>query len=140
MLNFLKSKSLYNEGMKVLTYSEKKLENEGTGWHRNGEDISYFQNNYRREAMTNYQRCYYTFTFTYKFEYDQDTVFFAYSQPYSYTDLMDDITEIEKLKLDYVSRNILCRTLAGNRCDYLTITSRSNPNPTDNNSQGEKAI
>jgi hypothetical protein len=49
--------------------------------------------------------------------------------PYSYTDLMDDITEIEKLKLDYVSRNILCRTLAGNRCDYLTITSRSNPNP-----------
>jgi cytosolic carboxypeptidase protein 2/3 len=40
---------------------------------------------------------------------------------------MDDITEIEKMKLDYVSRNILCRTLAGNRCDYITITSRSNP-------------
>jgi len=39
---------------------------------------------------------------------------------------MDDIKEIEKKKLDYVSRNILCRTLAGNRCDYLTITSRSN--------------
>lgn len=39
---------------------------------------------------------------------------------------MDDIREIEKKKLDYVSRNILCRTLAGNRCDYLTITTRSN--------------
>lgn len=79
MLNLLKSKSLYNEGMKVLTYSQKKLENESIGWYRSGEDISYFQNNYRREAMTNYQRCYHTFTFTYKFEYDHDTVFFAYS-------------------------------------------------------------
>lgn len=39
---------------------------------------------------------------------------------------MDDLSEIEKRKLDYVSRNTLCRTLAGNRCDYLTITSRTN--------------
>jgi hypothetical protein len=42
MLNFLKSKSLFNEGMKVLTFSEKKLDNEGVGWYRSGEDISYF--------------------------------------------------------------------------------------------------
>ena len=126
MLNFLKSKSLFNEGMKVLAYSEKRLEHESVGWHRGGEEIAYYQNNYRRESMTNYQRCYYTFTFTYKFEHDFDTVYFAYSQPYSYTDMMDDITEIEKKKLDYVSRNTLCRSLAGNRCDYLTITTRSN--------------
>ena len=79
MLNFLKSKSLFNEGMKVLIFSEKKLENEGIGWYRSGEDIAYFQNNYRRESMTNYQRCYHTFTFTYKFDYDFDTVYFAYS-------------------------------------------------------------
>lgn len=37
--------------------------------------------------MTNYQRCYYTLTFTYRFEHDNDTLFFAYSQPYTYTDL-----------------------------------------------------
>jgi len=42
MLNFLKSKSLFNEGMKVLSFSEKKLESENIGWHRGGEDISYF--------------------------------------------------------------------------------------------------
>lgn len=126
MLNFLKSKSLYNDGMKVLCFSDKKLENEQVGWYRSGEDIGYFQNSYRRESMTNYQRCHYTFTFTYKFEYDYDTVYFAYSQPYSYTDLMDDITEIEKKKHDFVTRNSLCRTLAGNRCDYLTVTTRTN--------------
>jgi hypothetical protein len=42
MLNFLKSKSLFNEGMKVLVYSDKKLEDEKIGWHRSGEDIAYF--------------------------------------------------------------------------------------------------
>ena len=54
LLNFIKPKSLFNEGMKLLIYSEKKVSKEKTGWFRGGEDISYFQNNYRREHMTNY--------------------------------------------------------------------------------------
>ena len=37
---------------------------------------------------------------------------------------MDELSIIDKMKLDYVNRNTLCRTLAGNRCDYLTITNR----------------
>ena len=53
-MNFLKSKSLFNEGMKVLIFSEKEYEMEKKGWSRGGEDIQYFQNNYRRENMTNY--------------------------------------------------------------------------------------
>ena len=54
MLNYIKPKSLYNEGMKVLIFSQKNYEQYGQGWFRGGEDISYFQNNYRREHMTNY--------------------------------------------------------------------------------------
>lgn len=27
-------------------------------------------------------------------------------------------------KLNYVTRNTLCRTIAGNKCEYLTITNR----------------
>lgn len=47
MLNMIKSKSLYNEGMKVLSYSQKRQENikksdEEKGWTRGGEEISYF--------------------------------------------------------------------------------------------------
>lgn len=76
--------------------------------------------------MTNFQRCYYTLTFTYKFEHNYDSVLFAYSLPYTYSDLNDDLTAIDNLKLDYVNRNTLCRTLAGNKCEYLTITSRKN--------------
>lgn len=114
--------------MKLLIFSEKKLANEKVGWFRGGEDITYYQNNYRREHMTNYQRCYYTLTFNYKFDYDFDTLLFAYSQPYTYSDLNEDFSLIEKAKLDYVSRNTLCRTLAGNRCEYLTITNKTNHN------------
>jgi len=43
----IKSKSLYNDGMKVLFYSEKRQEQqkrkpEEKGWARGGEDLSYF--------------------------------------------------------------------------------------------------
>lgn len=38
LLNFIKTKSLYNEGMKPLIYSEKGSEK---GWIRGGENITY---------------------------------------------------------------------------------------------------
>jgi len=105
MLNMIKSKSLYNEGMKVLVYSEKRndffdsfesADPKCKGWTRGGEDLSYFQNNYKREhaSNNNFQRCYYTFTFTHTFEYDADTVYFAYSMPYTYSNLQDDLCAI----------------------------------------------
>jgi cytosolic carboxypeptidase protein 2/3 len=99
LLNMIKSKSLYNEGMKVLSYSERAQElaekDEEKGWSRGGEDMSYYQNNYRREHQTNFQRCYYTFTFTHTFEHDDDKVYFSYSQPYTYSDLTEDLCEIQ---------------------------------------------
>ena len=138
MLNMTKSKSLYNEGMKVLIYSEKKNEfydsfsqdpanaqADYKGWARGGEDISYFQNNYKREHQaSNFQRCYYTFTFSHTFDYDSDYVYFAYSLPYTYSNLQDDLCDIQSLQLNFVTRNTLCRTIAGNKCEYLTITNR----------------
>ena len=57
MLNMIKSKSLYNDGMKVLFYSEKRQEckkkkDEEKGWARGGDDYSYFQNNYKKSKST----------------------------------------------------------------------------------------
>jgi len=40
-------------------------------------------------------RTYYTLTFTHEFQYDDDSVFFAYSIPYTYSDLLDDMIAIE---------------------------------------------
>lgn len=47
MLNMIKSKSLFTEGMKVMYYSEQRQENpkktpEEKGWSRGGEEYSYY--------------------------------------------------------------------------------------------------
>jgi len=44
--------------------------------------------------------------------------------PYTYSDLVKDLDSIEKNKFDFITRNTLCRSLAGNKCEYLTITSK----------------
>ena len=140
-LNMIKSKSLYTDGMKVLYYSEKRQQNLKTkghekGWSRGGEDISYFQNNYRKEnQQLKDQRCYFTFTYTFTFNYEDDVVYFAYSQPYTYSELNNHLDEISSRKLSYISRNTLCRTIAGNKCEYLTISNRV-PVEVDRKKQG----
>ena len=142
MLNMIKSKSLYNDGMKVLIHSGKRQdaseeakyipeeEREAMkGWYRGGEDMAYFQNHYKKENGQNQlpnfqQRTYYSFSFSHTFEHDHDTVYFAYSLPYTYTQLTDYLCQIQTKQLPYVTRNTLCRTIAGNKCEYLTITNR----------------
>lgn len=56
---------------------------------------------------------------------DGDTLYVAYTYPYTYTDLQ---LYLRKLEADPVRRNrfrrrVLCTTLAGNDCDLITITS-----------------
>lgn len=44
MLNLAKPDSLFNEGMKVLIFSEKFSEEKDIGWYRGGYNIGYYQN------------------------------------------------------------------------------------------------
>ncbi len=76
-MNHNKSDAMFNYGMKVTIYSEKKAEELQVGWYRGGTDISYSKNTIRRDSSS-FARFYYTATFTYTFEYDEDTVFFSY--------------------------------------------------------------
>ena len=48
LLNHTKPDSLFNFGMKVLVYSEQQNKADGTGWHRDGRDIAYFQNSFKK--------------------------------------------------------------------------------------------
>jgi hypothetical protein len=89
-MNHNKNDAMFNYGMKVTIYSDKKAEEEKIGWHRGGTDISYFQNQIRRDT-SGFARYYFTATFTYTFEYDEDTVFFSYFQPYTFSDLQTDL-------------------------------------------------
>jgi hypothetical protein len=126
ILNFAKTDSLFNYGMKVLVYSETENREQGTGWFRAGEDILYFANGIRRDDT---MKSYYSLTFTYTFQHSSDTVFFAYCFPYTYYDLMQDLNAIESDpgRSMFVTRKLLCYTLGGNRCEYLTVTSPAHP-------------
>lgn len=119
ILKFTKKDSLFNYGIKVLIHSEKKLKDTNTGWHHDGKDIKYYINNITRSSKGDK---FYTLTFTYEFLYDNDCVSFAYSYPYTYTDMLKDMDFWENTYPDIVNRKTLCLTIAEKRCDMLTIT------------------
>ena len=77
IVNFVKNKSLYNAGLRPLTYSEKEARGKrgGIGWHRTGSKCVYYQRGAR-----------YALTFETTFKYDGDTCFFAHCYPYTYSD------------------------------------------------------
>jgi len=80
-------------------------------------------------------------TFTIDFEHDDDSVFFSHCFPYTYSDLQEDLTRIEKDPncQDFFYRGTLCRTLAGNRCEYLSITSKDK-DPKSAKAQAKKGV
>lgn len=55
-------------------------------------------------------------------------MFFAYSVPYTYTDLRNDLQLIEQNEARAANfhRKVLCKTLAGEDCEVLTITNKDN--------------
>lgn len=127
IVNFVKPDSLFNHGMQSLVYSIKGYKERGQGWQRGGADYLYYQNGLMRE---NSEKRHYTLSFTYQFPYRDDEVYFAYSFPYTYSQLVSYLDRIEgdedcqKYHLRrFLTRKTLCRTLAGNKCEYLTITN-----------------
>ena len=125
LLNFPKSDSLFNHGMKVTIFSTKGSFAEASGWSRGGENIMYYPNGITKD-FTQSKKTYYTLTFTYTFNFSNDTVYFAYALPYSYTSLQSllDSYETDPQRNQYIHRKTLCRSLGGNNCDYLTITNK----------------
>jgi hypothetical protein len=89
ILNFSKPDSLFNYGMKVTMYSEKKSEQQKIGWYKGCTDISYYSNGIKKDPAS--VKTYFTLTFSHTFEHADDSVFFAFCYPYTYSDLQEDI-------------------------------------------------
>lgn len=83
IINLLKPDSLYNHGMRPLMYSEIEAKKHGKGWVRGGKDVCYYQNSMKRKTTGHY----YTLTFSVCTANSNDTVYFAHSYPYTYSDL-----------------------------------------------------
>lgn len=69
-----------------------------------------------------------TLSFSYTFEHENDTVFFSYFQPYTFSDLQDLLFVLKSRYPEEHLNNVLkiqklCETMAGNPCYILTITT-----------------
>ena len=100
IINLMKPDSLYNYGMRILSFSTKIKESEGMGWHRIGDSISYYQNQYKRDNFR-FSRNHYTFTAA-------ADVAAKYSQAgnVSYTTFLKGVQEhmIERVRIDPTGR------------------------------------
>ncbi|GMH71824.1 hypothetical protein TL16_g05755 [Triparma laevis f. inornata] len=128
IVNFMKRGSLYQYGMRPLVC-------DGDGkWVRGGEEIAYFRNKltYQTGKKKKKQR-HSTLSFTYTFTKREKT-FFAHCYPYTYSDLQNDLSSIfsrvdTSATNSFIRTRDMCLTLAGNRCEMLTITSPGETNP-----------
>lgn len=118
--NLMKYDSLYNGGMKPLVFTHTDYKENEKFWHRNCSDVSYYKNNYVRPDET---KTFYTLTFSYVFEEADETFYFAYSYPYTYTDLINYVEDLKTSYSSILTVNPLCTTLAGNLCPVITITN-----------------
>ncbi|XP_066543208.1 cytosolic carboxypeptidase 3 [Amia ocellicauda] len=118
--NLLKKTSLYKVGQRPLLYSEMKAQAAGVGWHRVGNEVSYYPNG-RWQAGS---PCY-SLSWTFSFPYDGDTCYFAHCYPYTYSNLRAYLSEIEQdpVRSRFCKIRTLCRSLAGNLVPVLTVTS-----------------
>ena len=110
--NLKKYDPLYDLGMKPSLWSCRSKEFDNHEWHRGGTCISYLRNS--KEGFT--------LTFTYSFKYPDDTVYFAYATPYSYTDLSLYLQMVKQSHSDIVRLSQLCETNEKRECQFLTIT------------------
>lgn len=132
IVNMLKKDSLYNYGMAAAVYSTKQADgteprSNSVGWHHAGDYICYYKNGRtvsKKKKKGSRRRSLYTATFTYTFQHPGDKVFFAYCFPYTYTQLQEFLAKLEMDKSikSFMRRQKLCETLAGNRCDMLTVS------------------
>ena len=127
ILNFCKPESLFNSGMSVTVYSLRSHRERGLGWHHAGSNILYYPNGLMREDMD--KKEYFSLSFEYVFQYSNDDVYFAYSYPYTYSQLQSYLysLDINPFSRIFTTRKTLCRSLSGNPCDYLTITNSHSP-------------
>jgi len=113
---------LYNEGLRPLTYSKKRLAQKGLGWVRSCKDIAYYKSSlyYRKLSKVPFR----TLTFTYTGEYNSDTVSFAHCYPYTTTQLKQDVETVmtDPDRMPFIDKTTICKSPGGVDCTVLDIT------------------
>lgn len=113
LCNMYKAKSLFQAGMHVLLRAPDCRE-----WFRGGSDYIYKESTFFKKA----NRVMYQLTF--RLCTPHASLYVAAAQPYTYTNLCEalDCWQGQMARAQFMKRRTLCRTLAGNVVDFLTIT------------------
>mmetsp|Transcript_38954 Transcript_38954/g.122905 ORF Transcript_38954/g.122905 Transcript_38954/m.122905 type:complete len:260 (+) Transcript_38954:75-854(+) len=109
VINFSKGRSLYREGMTPLVRSTKR-----THWQRIPSRNSFYYKSPKHKMN-------YVLSFIFEFDNEDEEYFFAYSFPYTYSDLQKYLYQIESRKLSFCKRELLCKTILQRRVDLLVI-------------------
>lgn len=97
IVGFYRQCNLHYKGSKACVYSEAAARN-GIGWQRIGENLNYFKFKHGKFPE-------WAFSFTFSVT-QRDTMYFAHSYPYTYTDLMNYLSRLPT----YAKYSTLCRT------------------------------
>ena len=110
---------MYKKGMKIAIFTDEE------GWTQGGENIEFYENEYINESKN---ENYFSLKFEYKFKCTKAK--FAYSIPYTYTDLCKYLGDLlkDKAKSNYIKKSTLCKTFSGLNCEYLIISSKDSLN------------
>lgn len=146
IINLQKKSILYNSGQQPVYYSNREFEESRKMWQRIGvnEDlgniVAYYRNHYvRGNSVTNLfsDKPFYTLEFTFTFPFKDDTCYFSYNVPFSYTFLRTNLVywhhavQQHNQELSDSSEGIFFRSqtlassLKGNDLPVMTITSNS---------------
>lgn len=113
IINFSKTRSLFRNGMSPVVRSTSRPD-----WTRLlSKNCFYYRSNRHKR---------YCLSFLFAFDKDE-SYWFAYGYPYSYTHLQHQLWQLEQLRLPWVHRSLLCRTEQQRRIDLITITSPDLP-------------
>ncbi|KAE9135397.1 hypothetical protein PF007_g2577 [Phytophthora fragariae] len=157
--NMLKKASLYTDGMLPAVYIERPGPVK-CAWHHSGVNVCYFKNtDTYRHRRTGKVRNYYTLSFVYEFSVQPPSspkpaqaqslfderpfvAYFAHCYPYTYTRLQRFMLSMQKdpERRNTFKRRVMCKTIAGNNCDLLTITDFSQDDEKDAAARRRTAI
>jgi len=121
LVNFTKNGSPFGRGMKPSALSLARARLYGTSWAKTGYDVRYLKNSLPRGNKG--LGTYYTLSFSYTFTYDNDTVCFAYAEPYTYTRLCRFLGELKQAvgREVRVEEKTLAKTVGGLNCAYVLV-------------------
>jgi len=114
---FHKVSGVFHSGYRVFWYSEALSKHKNISWARGGYNYSY---GVTKKDHTGKRS---TLQFSIQFPYDDDSVYIAYSLPYTYTYLMKQISLWSHHFNRVFQSEIFCQSYGGKDCPIITITN-----------------